>query len=138
MEHCVFIAAASGLIISPILVWFALVPYPRLFEAISTRAATQPKGSNLRQLVALVPLLLMVGGLLVYSSFLFLLKWYYRVPSMFKLDSMHKVCLIVYSMAIVLSSAASVWWVGGMNAFRPPGYDPKNPNPDPDEWRWKS
>jgi hypothetical protein len=57
---------------------------------------------------------------------------------MFKLDSMHKVCLIVYSMAIVLSSAASVWWVGGRKAFRLPGYDPKNPNPDPDEWRLSS
>lgn len=138
MAHCVVAAAISGLLISSILVWFARVPYPRLFAAISTKAASQPKGSNLRQLVALMPLLLMVGGLLIYYSFLILLKWYYRVPSMFKLDTMHKVCLIVYSMTVVLSSTASIWWIGGLQAFRPPGYGPENPNPDPDEWRWQN
>ena len=58
---------------------------------------------------------------MIYCSFLFLLKGYYQVPSMFKLDTTHKVCLIVYSMAIVLSFAASVWWVCGLQAFRPPG-----------------
>ncbi len=117
--------------------WFARVPYPRLLVAMRTKAASQPKGSNLRQLVALMPLLLMFGGLLAGYSFIFLLKWYNGVL-LFRMDTMHSVCVIVYCIAVLASFAASVWWIGGLQALRPPGYDPKNPNPDPDEWRWKS
>ena len=137
MAHCVFAAVVSGGLVPPILLAFGRGPYSRLFIAMRTQAASHPKGSNLRQLLALMPLLLMVGNLSIGYSFLFLLKWYSQVPSLFRLDTTDSVCGIVYCVSVVASLAASVWWLGGLKIFRPPGYDPKNPNPDPDEWRWK-
>ncbi len=138
MAHCLVAAIVGGGLVPPILLWFGRGPYSRLFLAIRTKALIQPKGSNLRQLLALMPLLLMVGNLSVGYSFLFLLKWYSRVPSVYRLDTTDGLCVIVYCVSGVASFAASVWWLGGLKIFRPPGYDPKNPNPDPDEWRWKS
>lgn len=137
MAHCMFAAVVTGLLLSPILVWFARVPYARLFAAIRTKAATQPKGSNLRQILALMPFLLAIFGLSVCYSFPISLKWYYGAASLFRMDIGHRLCVLAYFVAFLLSSAASIWWIGGLQAFRPPGYDPNNPNPDPDEWRWK-
>jgi hypothetical protein len=137
MAHCLFAAAISGLLIPPLLLWFAGGPYPRLLTAMRTKAASQPKGSNLRQLVALMPLLLIVGSPCFSLSFMFFLKWYYRAPSIFAFQKMNQDCSGVYVVSLLASFAATLWWLGP-EAFRRPGYDPKNPNPDPDEWRWKS
>ncbi|MGB0062743.1 hypothetical protein [Candidatus Binatus sp.] len=138
MEHRLVAGVAMGILIPPILLWFGLGPYSRLFVAIRAKAVTQPKGSNRRQLLVLLPLLLMTSNLLVGYSYLYLLKWYSRVPSLVRLGTTDSVCVIVYCLSIVTSFSVSVWWLGGLQVFRPLGYDPKNPNPDPDEWRWKN
>jgi hypothetical protein len=137
MAHCLFVAAATGILIPPIVLWFARYPYPRLLITMRNKAEKQPKDSNLRQLVALMPLLLWIGSPLVSLSFVFFLKWYYRAP-VSKLNTEASVCMIVNCGAVLASYAATIWWLGGLQVLRPPGYDPKSPNPDPDEWRWKN
>jgi hypothetical protein len=137
MAHCIFVAAATGILIPPIVLWFARYPYSHLLITMRNKAEKQPKDSNLRQLVALMPLLLWIGSPLVSLSFVFFLKWYYRVP-VSKLNTQASVCMIVNCGAVLASYATTIWWLGGLQVFRPPGYDPKNPNPDPDEWRWRN
>lgn len=137
MAHCISAAAISGLVIPPVLVWFARQKYPGLLVLMRTKAATQPKGGSLRQLIVLMPLLLMVGSSLVSLSFILLLKWYYHAPSIFAFQKMNQVCSSVYLVSLLASFTFCIWWVGP-RAFKPLGYDSKNPNPDPDEWRWKN
>jgi hypothetical protein len=138
MAHCMLFGIVVGLLIAPLLVWFARVPYPLLFTTISKKAANQPKGSGLRQLAALMPFILMALGISVCYSFPVLLRWYSRAPSVFRMDMRLRLAMGAYFVAFLLSFGASVWWIGGLQAFRPAGYDPKNPNPDPDEWRWQN
>jgi hypothetical protein len=139
MAHCVVAAAVWGLLLPPTLFWLARGPLVRFFAGRwKLKVAGEATPGSARQFVARAQLIALIGGTLAFQLFFYLLKWFNHARSTFDFSRMGHTCTSTYLLAFGLSFAGSFWWIGGVRALRPPGYDPKNPNPDPDEWRWQN